>query len=227
MAANLYAKSIFGEDALANVSLEKNLGKADAPVTGHIRLLDWTLNVLTSVIWISHIENHSWASIRIRAKSQGMALSLGDKINQTQKSRWVVLVTFWSFFSHLCTSRQQHWTMFSDDFLFQPTQEAPSSSRIRGPLIELASQYFPTSDYFEHFHSRSVGDCYYVMTSSWLGSGQDRSSRPFCISCDVMRHRKMYLLEYNTHMHSLLTWCQSRNQPPKPPPAVSTSACWL
>merc|ERR1711953_658097 len=59
MAANLYAKSIFGEDALANVSLEKNLGKADAPVTGHIR---------------------------IRAKSQGMALSLGDKINQTQKS---------------------------------------------------------------------------------------------------------------------------------------------
>ena len=38
MAANLYAKSIFGEDALANVSLEKNLGKADAPVTGHIRL---------------------------------------------------------------------------------------------------------------------------------------------------------------------------------------------
>merc|ERR1712008_447162 len=59
MAANLYAKSIFGEDALANVSLEKNLGKADAAVTGHIR---------------------------IRAKSQGMALSLGDKINQTQKS---------------------------------------------------------------------------------------------------------------------------------------------
>jgi len=60
MAANLYAKSIFGEDALANVSLEKNLAKPDAPVTGHIR---------------------------IRAKSQGMALSLGDKINQSQKSR--------------------------------------------------------------------------------------------------------------------------------------------
>jgi len=59
MAANLYAKSIFGEDALANVSLEKNLGKPESPVTGHIR---------------------------IRAKSQGMALSLGDKINQTQKS---------------------------------------------------------------------------------------------------------------------------------------------
>jgi coatomer subunit beta len=62
MAANLYAKSIFGEDALANVSLEKNLSKPESPVTGHIR---------------------------IRAKSQGMALSLGDKINQTQKSRLV------------------------------------------------------------------------------------------------------------------------------------------
>merc|ERR1712242_289493 len=60
MAANLYAKSIFGEDALANVSLEKNPSKVDAVVTGHIR---------------------------IRAKSQGMALSLGDKINTSQKTR--------------------------------------------------------------------------------------------------------------------------------------------
>ena len=34
MAANLYAKSIFGEDALANVSLEKNLQKPEATVTG-------------------------------------------------------------------------------------------------------------------------------------------------------------------------------------------------
>ena len=56
LAANLYAKSIFGEDALANVSIEKT--SLDAPVTGHIR---------------------------IRAKSQGMALSLGDKINTSQK----------------------------------------------------------------------------------------------------------------------------------------------
>ncbi|XP_008549424.1 coatomer subunit beta [Microplitis demolitor] len=58
MAANMYAKSIFGEDALANLSLEKPLYKPDAPVVGHIR---------------------------IRAKSQGMALSLGDKINFAQK----------------------------------------------------------------------------------------------------------------------------------------------
>jgi coatomer subunit beta len=58
MAANMYARSIFGEDALANLSIEKPFGKPDAAVVGHIR---------------------------IRAKSQGMALSLGDKINMTQK----------------------------------------------------------------------------------------------------------------------------------------------
>ncbi|XP_067946901.1 coatomer subunit beta-like [Watersipora subatra] len=59
LAANLYAKSIFGEDALANVSVEKPVGTGDdVSVTGHIR---------------------------IRAKSQGMALSLGDKINVSQK----------------------------------------------------------------------------------------------------------------------------------------------
>ena len=36
MAANLYARSIFGEDALANLSIEK--GAEGAPVTGHIRI---------------------------------------------------------------------------------------------------------------------------------------------------------------------------------------------
>lgn len=60
MAANLYAKSIFGEDVLANLSIEKPVHlPATSPVQGHIR---------------------------IRAKSQGMALSMGDKINLSQKS---------------------------------------------------------------------------------------------------------------------------------------------
>lgn len=59
MAANLYARSIFGEDALANLSIEKPLDNPDSAVTGHIR---------------------------IRAKSQGMAISLGDKINKVQKA---------------------------------------------------------------------------------------------------------------------------------------------
>ncbi len=60
MAANLYAKSIFGEDVLANISIEKSLQNPDTPVHGHIR---------------------------IRAKSQGMALSMGDKINLVQKQK--------------------------------------------------------------------------------------------------------------------------------------------
>ena len=39
MAANLYARSIFGEDALANVSIEKPASaSAETPVTGHIRI---------------------------------------------------------------------------------------------------------------------------------------------------------------------------------------------
>ena len=38
MAANLYAKSIFGEDALANVSLEKNMQKPESTVTGMLSL---------------------------------------------------------------------------------------------------------------------------------------------------------------------------------------------
>ena len=49
MAANLYAKSIFGEDVLAIVSIEKSAIYTDAVVTGHIR---------------------------IQAKSQGMVLSM-------------------------------------------------------------------------------------------------------------------------------------------------------
>lgn len=39
MAANLYAKSIFGEDVLANLSIEKPVHlPPTAPVQGHIRI---------------------------------------------------------------------------------------------------------------------------------------------------------------------------------------------
>lgn len=38
MAANMYARSIFGEDALANLSIEKPLDDPNAAVTGHIRI---------------------------------------------------------------------------------------------------------------------------------------------------------------------------------------------
>eukprot|EP01098_Paradermamoeba_levis_P006129 TRINITY_DN2544_c0_g1_i1.p1 TRINITY_DN2544_c0_g1~~TRINITY_DN2544_c0_g1_i1.p1 ORF type:complete len:934 (-),score=297.14 TRINITY_DN2544_c0_g1_i1:23-2824(-) len=55
LSANLYAKSIFGEDALANISIEK---QPDGKIAGFIR---------------------------IRSKAQGIALSLGDKITLKQK----------------------------------------------------------------------------------------------------------------------------------------------
>ncbi|KAJ2779854.1 coatomer subunit beta [Coemansia javaensis] len=57
LSANLYARSIFGEDALANISIEKPTD--ESPITGHIR---------------------------IRAKTQGIALSLGDKISAAKVS---------------------------------------------------------------------------------------------------------------------------------------------
>ena len=54
LSANLYATTIFGDDALANVSVELNKNK----ITG---------------------------MVRIRAKNQGVAVSLGDKILKLQK----------------------------------------------------------------------------------------------------------------------------------------------
>jgi coatomer subunit beta len=48
LSANLYARSLFGEDALANLSIEKG---ADGVLQGHVR---------------------------IRSKTQGIALSLGS-----------------------------------------------------------------------------------------------------------------------------------------------------
>ncbi|KAL6001093.1 hypothetical protein ACLOJK_006820 [Asimina triloba] len=55
LAANLYAKSVLGEDVLVNVSVEK---QADGKLSGYIR---------------------------IRIKTQGIALSLGDKITLKQE----------------------------------------------------------------------------------------------------------------------------------------------
>ncbi|KAK4705492.1 coatomer subunit beta, partial [Phenoliferia sp. Uapishka_3] len=55
LSANLYARSLFGEDALANLSIEKD---AQGVLQGHVR---------------------------IRSKTQGIALSLGDRITVQQK----------------------------------------------------------------------------------------------------------------------------------------------
>lgn len=55
LSANLYSKSTFGEDALANLCIEKSV---DGPIVGHVR---------------------------IRSKGQGLALSLGDKVSTVDK----------------------------------------------------------------------------------------------------------------------------------------------
>lgn len=57
LAANLYARSVFGEDALVNLSVEKG---SDGTLSGFIR---------------------------IRSKTQGIALSLGDKITLKQSQK--------------------------------------------------------------------------------------------------------------------------------------------
>lgn len=55
LSANLHARSTFGEDALANLSIEKD---ASGKITGHVR---------------------------IRSKGQGLALSLGDRVAELQR----------------------------------------------------------------------------------------------------------------------------------------------
>ncbi|KAG6380555.1 adaptin N terminal region-domain-containing protein [Boletus reticuloceps] len=55
LSANMYARSLFGEDALANLSIERTEA---GTIVGHVR---------------------------IRSKTQGIALSLGDRITMSQK----------------------------------------------------------------------------------------------------------------------------------------------
>lgn len=51
MAANLYARSIFGEDALANLSIELPV-RARAPVAGHVRIRAKTQVTLSRIVFI-------------------------------------------------------------------------------------------------------------------------------------------------------------------------------
>lgn len=81
MAANMYARSIFGEDALANLSIEKSLDDPNGVVTGHIRI-----RAKSQVIsFFSLCYSTGSKIIQPMNLFQGMALSLGDKINATQK----------------------------------------------------------------------------------------------------------------------------------------------
>lgn len=80
MAANLYARSIFGEDALANLSIEKPLGSPPTtPVLGHVRI-----RAKTQVCSIPYRAITALTST-VCYIIQGMALSLGDKISLSQK----------------------------------------------------------------------------------------------------------------------------------------------
>lgn len=63
LSANLYSRSTFGEDALANLCIEKSL---EGPIIGHVR---------------------------IRSKGQGLALSLGDKVAAVARKNNTVVVT--------------------------------------------------------------------------------------------------------------------------------------
>ena len=90
LAANLYARSIFGEDALANVSVEKPLvGGAEAPVQGHVRIRAKT-QVRVRGEGGGGREGRE-RGINLFTPVQGMALSLGDKINLSQKKATAVV----------------------------------------------------------------------------------------------------------------------------------------
>ena len=75
LSANVYARSIFGEDALANISLEQVGGSNGAGVNGNLGGGS------------GGDEGSVQGAIRIRSKTQGIALSLGDKITLSQKIR--------------------------------------------------------------------------------------------------------------------------------------------
>jgi coatomer subunit beta len=63
LSANLYSRSSFGEDALANLCIEK---QPDGPIVGHVR---------------------------IRSKGQGLALSMGDRVAAIARKTNKVLLT--------------------------------------------------------------------------------------------------------------------------------------
>ncbi|KAH8740835.1 hypothetical protein FG386_003074 [Cryptosporidium ryanae] len=70
-AVNLYAKSIFGEDALVNISLEKQIynQNKEKETTG----------------FSSNKDKFISGTVRIRSRTQGIALSLGDHIVSLQR----------------------------------------------------------------------------------------------------------------------------------------------
>ena len=100
LAANLYARSVFGEDALANLSIDKGADGKVGNRTLHqtcafaVRLAPVNPDTLSchgadltpvSSLALSLLPVQVTGHIRIRSKTQGIALSLGDKITLNQK----------------------------------------------------------------------------------------------------------------------------------------------
>jgi coatomer subunit beta len=82
LAANLYARSVFGEDALVNLSVEKRddgAGLASASTDGTVSAPGAAAGATTGGGKLT-------GYIRIRSKTQGIALSLGDRITIVQRS---------------------------------------------------------------------------------------------------------------------------------------------
>lgn len=79
LSANLYARSVFGEDALANLSIERMTDTGT--IQGHVR---------------------------IRSKTQGIALSLGDKITLGKHIvLWMICDSSGLTHDTLCSSKRR------------------------------------------------------------------------------------------------------------------------
>lgn len=76
LSANMYARSIFGEDALANLSIEK---PGDAPIAGHIRIRSKTQGIALS------LGKSTPSCFIILPSSTNKSYHIGDKITLAQK----------------------------------------------------------------------------------------------------------------------------------------------
>lgn len=75
----MFCRSIFGEDALANLSIERAGDAPNATVTGHVRIRAKS-QVRGEILFL---KKEIGVNV-IVCLFQGMALSLGDKINKIQ-----------------------------------------------------------------------------------------------------------------------------------------------
>lgn len=156
LCATLYACSIFGEHVLGNLCLEK--ASDDAPVSGHVR---------------------------IRAKTQGMAVTMGDKVNllllnkllgnvecstkiylflidkhlPKAMERWETTKEIWISQRRCCNSVSNTWYIVKKNAWWLLWHSCSLPFRyilISLPLSELNSSFFPPYLLFWNFLSNPV-----------------------------------------------------------------------